>query len=134
MGVFLYIELERAIPRFRDRFDGKPLAHVQAQIDAIAGRLGLASTTDLMSMSQETAAELLEEMPDVDVEIPPTEWFDAAVGLKTFETLLDYFAKHPDELAAFKHPEHVREDLIEAARTLRAARDAGIRFHIDCAY
>jgi hypothetical protein len=135
MGVFLFIELEREIPRFRDRFDGKPLAHARFEIDAIAQRLGLSQINDLMSMSVERAAELMEvEDPDFEVGDFQTEWFDPADGLKTFETLLDYFAKHPRELAKFKHPDDLREDLIEAARTLKAAQNAGVRFYLDCAY
>jgi hypothetical protein len=132
MSIFLFIELERDIPNFRDRFDGKPLAHVQCEIDAIAERLGVVRLDEMMSLSPEKAAELLSDRPDWDGHFE-TSWYDPAEGLRTFETLMDYFAKHPEELAAFEYPEYVREDLEEAARTLQAAREAGVRFYIDCA-
>lgn len=134
MSVFLFIELEREISRFRDRFDGKPLAHAQSEIDSLAKRLGLTPLCNFMSMSQEKAAELAEFTPELaDVDFATT-WYEATDGLRTCEALLDYFAKHPDDLAAFEHPDDVRDDLVQAARTLAAAQKAGVRFFLDCAY
>jgi hypothetical protein len=134
MSVFLFIELERDIPGFQDRFYGKPLAYVQTRIDAIAKRLRVTPIGRMMSMSAEQAAELAEETQGFDADDFATVWYDAADGLRTFNTLLDYFAKHPDKLAAFEYPDHVREDLEQAARTLKAVQDAGVRFFIGCAY
>jgi hypothetical protein len=128
------IELKKPIPNLKDNLDGKACGRVHLELEDLAARLGLPGFDDLTSMDAEELAEL--GASDDVVDGFEEQWFDPAEGLKLVQGLLDHLRGTPGARARLKkvEPAWVLEDLEEAAKVLRAARGAGVKFHFNWAH
>ncbi|MGH7135767.1 MAG: hypothetical protein ACREHD_08510 [Pirellulales bacterium] len=59
--------------------------------------------------------------------LPPEEWFEASEGLQTVQRLLAFLRTTQDRIAK---PEGVVGELEELEQILKAAEQAGVRFHL----
>ena len=59
--------------------------------------------------------------------LPPEEWFKASDGLKTVQRLLAYLRSSQDRITK---AEDVAGDLEQIEQMLKAADEAGVRFHL----
>jgi hypothetical protein len=128
MGILLIIELEREVPGLKDKMGAKAWENASLELDEIAKRIGVPDLSSFYSMSAEDAAEVMP--PDI-AEGFEEEWFTAADGLRTVQTLLDYFAKSPPGSRSIENLEDVIDDLKEAEKILLAAKRHGVRFHLN---
>jgi hypothetical protein len=133
MSVAWYIVLESKIPGLDDQVNGKALAHAADRLEAAAQQTGVQSLLRFFSASPEELSAFAEAEnigldPDA-VKLPSENWFSAAEGLKTVESLLALVTSIDIENSG-----QIAIDLNEFRRILCSARDHGIRWHLAVDY
>jgi hypothetical protein len=132
MSAALYIVLEDGEPGFETQVGGKALAREEDSLNAIARSLKVMPLMEFFSFDTEEAIELMEFEGDPSkADIPETQWFDAADGLKTVQTLLSYITSHPDSVG---NTQAVIEDLTEFEEVLEQAQENGLTWHLSVDY
>jgi hypothetical protein len=121
MGVAFYLSLETELDGTdAASVDGKAMARAEAELDRIAEQAGVPTLLSFFSAS----AEELAGVEDIaDLEVPPIRWFAPEEGLRVVDALLNGARDQP-KLA------HAMADLTAMRVVLRAAADAGVRFHL----
>lgn len=129
MGDAIFIALEHEIPDFDANVTATALAQsVDALVD-VADQLDVRPLADFFSQSEEDMAAFMDsdEMElDDEVDVPEEQWFDAAEGLNTIRSMIDYFAEHPQEAEAA-----VVADLKAFEKVLAQADERHIRWHLE---
>jgi hypothetical protein len=93
MGVAYFIVLERQIDGLDTAMDGKRLAKIAADLDAVASQLGVKPISEFISIDTEQVAEAMD-MDLSDIQVTPPEQFSAIHDLKDCERILSVAAKH----------------------------------------
>jgi hypothetical protein len=121
MGVAYFIVLERQIDGLDTAMDGKRLAKIAADLDAVASQLGVKPISEFISIDTEQVAEAMD-MDLSDIQVTPPEQFSAQDGLTTVRALLS----RPEAEPAI-------HDLKDCERILSVAAKHGVswRFEID---
>jgi hypothetical protein len=134
MGAALYIVLEKEIPGFEPRVDGKAVSRSEKELDRLAKRLRVTPLMDFFSAKPDELLDFLEgESGAADgsansvPEVPPERWFDARDGLATVRALQKHLGEHPDALQNCKR---VLSDLDDFTKVLERAASAGVRWHL----
>ncbi|MDP2228265.1 MAG: hypothetical protein Q8J78_12400 [Moraxellaceae bacterium] len=131
MSVALYIVLEKEIADFDVFVDGKAVGHAEEEVlEKICVDLGVPPLMVFFSQDPDELADFLddelgEEAPEPD-ELPAEEWFDAAAGLVTVQTLADHLEAHPQ---AIENSAAIAEDLRDYQRVLERLKTEKVRWH-----
>jgi hypothetical protein len=123
MGVAWYIVLEKELEGMTTTsIDGKAFARAHEELDRIAAELGLTPPSAFLSQSAAEASAMAEELQLGLEALPPERWFAAEGGFTAVRGILERLRESGDAL-------RVIADLEAMERVLRAAKDAGVRFH-----
>lgn len=131
MPLALIVTLEKELPEAQKGYiksPGKALARESDRLDSAARRCGVAAITSMLSESQAALAEQLREQgfDPSKMSLRPERWFAAADGIKTVQGLTAFVNANLND---FKQPNPILRDLKSAEELLKAANEAGIRFH-----
>ena len=129
MSSALYIILERKIPGAETLVNGKSLAKLNEELEAMAKSLGVMPLMNFFSISKEEVVSLAEEFSVSLSTNAEEKWFEAEEGLRTVNALLA-------NLSGSKLDDVVRleADLREFASVLELAKANGVRWHLGVDY
>jgi hypothetical protein len=131
MPLALTVTLEKELPEAQKAYaksPGKALARESDRLDSAARRCGVLAITSMLSESQAALAEQLREQgfDPSKMSLRPERWFSPAEGIKTLQGLTPFVTANLND---FKQPNPILRDLKSAEELLKAANEAGIRFH-----
>jgi hypothetical protein len=120
--------IEAAAAAYEKGRTGKAVAREVNRLDSAARRKGVEPFTALLSESQAAVIEQMKEMglDPTRMRVPPEQWFEAGVGLKTVRAVMEYVEGNLND---FKQPRPILRDLKAAEELLKSAEGAGVRFH-----
>jgi len=132
MSAALYIVLEDNDPGFETAVNGKALSDEEDALNKIAWDLNVTPLLEFFSGDTEEEVERMEYEGDPPkAEIPETQWFEPAEGLKTVKALLGYISEHPKAVA---NPTSVVSELTEFEDVLVQAHEYGLLWHLSVDY
>lgn len=112
----------------KSKATGKALAREADRLDLAARTCRVAPLTDMLSESQTALIEQMkaEGFDPSKMRLPPEQWFGAAQGLTTVQSLIAHVTAN---LNNFKQPNPILRDLKAAEALLQIARNADVKFH-----
>ncbi|MGC1276376.1 MAG: hypothetical protein WBC44_21955 [Planctomycetaceae bacterium] len=136
MGAALYVVFEKDIPDFDAFVNGKALSAAERPLERVANQLGVTPLMSFFSIDPQEAAdfldeEMLDEQGEESIDVPPEQWFDAGLGLKTVRALRQHLRDDPQVV---RNAEAVLSDLDEFEAVLQRAEAAGVRWHLAVDY
>jgi hypothetical protein len=124
-----YIVLQRQIPGFDHRVNGKFLARAGKVVETLAKKSGVVPLMAFFSAAPDELTGVVEDqsmnVEDTPVKLPPGEWFSAEEGLKTVSALKQAVTKQDIEGAS-----QILHDLTEFENVLKIAKANQIGWHL----
>ena len=127
MGAAFFISLEREIPGLDVGVDGKALSAASDALETVAQGLNVRPLLEFFSAGAEELGDVLGEGVELPGDLPPKQFHNAEEGLKTVQALIAHCRKSPGSL---KQVDRVLADLGEFERILKAAKKAGVAWHL----
>ena len=133
MSVALYIVLEKQIPGFDHRVDGKALGHAGELLDALAEKAGIKPLMKFFSASPAEISEFADghgvQRQNYGARFPSEQWFAAEEGLMSIRGLRDAARNEKIE-----NLERILVDLDEFERVLTMAKHNEVAWHLAVDY
>ena len=128
MSVAYYIVLDNDDPGFETFVDGKAVAHVVEELDALCDQNQLAKLDSFMGQSLDDLAEMLDE----DLELPDDidsegKWFLPQEGIAAIDRLIASIQKNTGAIASAAE---VINDLVAYKDVLTKAQAIGAKWHL----
>ena len=124
-----YIALQRQIPGFDHRVNGKFLARAGDVLEALAKKSGVVPLMAFSSAAPDELAGFAEDqglnVEDTPMKLPQEKWFSAEEGLKTVNALKQAVTQQDIEGAS-----KIMQDLTEFENVLEIARANQIDWHL----
>ena len=128
-----YIVLQRNLPGFDHRVNGKALARASELLEGLAREASVESLMDFFGAPRQELAEFAEDhgidFNQEAIEVPAKRWFSPDDGLRTVSALTDAVKNRKPE-----HAEEILRDLQDFRRVLEAARTNGIGWYLAVDY
>lgn len=131
MAASLYIVVEGDDPGYDIFVNGQALARNEDTLERLAERLRVRPLLEFFSADENSMALLLDEgiaNPEWARHLPQPQWFDAASGLRTVQTLIDFLAKTPTAFGS--ETPAVLSELREYEHVLQKTARYGLRWHV----
>lgn len=126
MSVAWYIVLERPIPDFDHRVNGKALSRAGEQLEILARQLGLESLMNFFSAPAEGLVAFAADHGVNPAGNPlPEHWFSAEAGLKTVRVLIQAIDR-----SELSRKDQLLADLREFENVLSSAEKHGVGWHL----
>jgi hypothetical protein len=129
LSVAWYIALQRQIPGFDHRVNGKFLARAGDVLEALAKKSGVVPLMAFSSAAPDELAGFAEDqglnVEDTPMKLPQEKWFSAEEGLKTVNALKQAVTQQDIEGA-----NKIMQDLTEFENVLEIARANQIDWHL----
>ncbi len=131
MAASLYIVVEGEDPGFDIFVNGHALARNEEALERLAATLQVTPLLEFFSADENSMALLLEQgtgNPEWARNLPQPQWFDAAEGLQTVRTVMEFLTSKPAAIGSETFP--VLLELREYERVLQKTADRGLRWHL----
>ena len=128
MSAYIKLEKKSSIQDELIAIDGKAVGKHWKELNSIAKQRGVKTLDEFVSASTDDLANLMgeEDMEEAGIELPKEQWFSAAEGVRTIDSLINYCR---DNKKAFENGNSLLADLEGLKASLNAAQSKKIGFH-----
>ena len=131
MAASLYIVVEGEDPGFDIYVHGQALARNEEGLHRLATKLKVPPLLEFFSADENSMALLLDQgvdEPEWSRHLPQPQWFSAADGLITIQTLIEYLSAKPASFGSETKP--ILRELLEYLRVLQKTAERSLRWHL----
>ena len=121
-----FLVLEDSGSDIDSHVDGKALSRAEKRLATLAAAAGVTPLLEFFSVSPDEVSDLLG---DVDIELPPAQWFSATDGLATVRALASGVRAKPE-----KGDDALLADLHAMESVLGQAAARGVRWRLVADY